>query len=49
MERDLRQLGVRIPAVALRRFWSMVAHYHGQIWNTAELARALGAETSDTI
>ena len=41
LERDLPQLGVTIPAVALRRFWNMVAHYHGQIWNSAELARAL--------
>lgn len=46
LERDLPQLGVRIPAVALRRFWSMVAHYHGQIWNAAELARALAANES---
>ncbi len=41
LERDVPQLGLHIPAVALRRFWSMVAHYHGQIWNGAELARAL--------
>jgi uncharacterized protein len=41
LERDLPQLGITIPAVALRRFWNMVAHYHGQIWNGAELARAL--------
>ena len=41
LERDLPQLGVTIPAVALRRFWSMMAHYHGQTWNAAELARAL--------
>ena len=41
LERDIPQLGVRIPAVALHRFWSMVAHYHGQTWNGAELARAL--------
>ena len=41
LERDLPQLGVAIPALALRRFWNMVAHYHGQIWNAAELARAL--------
>jgi len=41
VERDLPQLGVTIPAVALRRFWNMIAHYHGQIWNAAELARAL--------
>ena len=41
LERDLPQLGIEIPAAALRRFWNMVAHYHGQIWNAAELARAL--------
>ncbi|MFO7675130.1 MAG: ATP-binding protein [bacterium] len=41
LERDIPQLGVVIPAVALRRFWSMTAHYHGQTWNGAELARAL--------
>jgi predicted AAA+ superfamily ATPase len=41
LERDLPQLGIRIPAPALRRFWNMLAHYHGQIWNAAELARAL--------
>jgi len=40
LERDLPQLGVTIPAVTLRRFWNMLAHYHGQIWNAAELARA---------
>src|SRR6266481_3423672 len=41
LERDIPQLGIEIPAVALGRFWSMVAHYHAQIWNSAELARAL--------
>ncbi len=41
LERDIPQLGVRIPTEALRRFWMMVAHYHGQIWNGAELARSL--------
>jgi predicted AAA+ superfamily ATPase len=41
LERDLPQLGVTIPAATLYRFWSMVAHYHGQIWNGAELARSL--------
>ena len=46
IERDLPQLGVTIPAVALRRFWNMVAHYHGQIWNAAELARALAVNES---
>jgi predicted AAA+ superfamily ATPase len=42
LERDLPQLGIRLPAVTLRRFWSMLAHYHGQTWNGSELARALG-------
>ena len=46
LERDLPQLGVQIPAVTLRRFWSMVAHYHGQIWNAAELASALAVNES---
>jgi predicted AAA+ superfamily ATPase len=42
LERDLPQLGVRVPAVTLSRFWSMLAHYHGQVWNSAEFARAFG-------
>ncbi len=46
LERDMPQLGVTIPAIALRRFWNMVAHYHGQIWNAAELARALAVNES---
>ena len=41
LERDLPQLGVQIPATTLHRFWRMLAHYHGQVWNGAELARAL--------
>lgn len=44
LERDLPQLGIRIPAQALRRFWNMLAHYHGQLWNGAELARALSVD-----
>jgi predicted AAA+ superfamily ATPase len=43
LERDIPQLGIRVPAETLRRFWTMVAHYHGQVWNGAEFARALGA------
>src|SRR5271168_4424185 len=46
LERDIPQLGSTIPAFALRRFWNMVAHYHGQIWNAAELARALAINES---
>jgi len=43
LERDIPQLGIRIPAETLRRFWTMLAHYHGQVWNAAQLARSLGA------
>ena len=46
LERDLPQWGVRVPAIALLRFWTMVAHYHGQIWNASEPARALGVNPS---
>ncbi len=42
IERDLPQLGVRIASAALRRFWTMLAHYHGQIWNSSEFARSFG-------
>lgn len=41
-ERDLPQLGVNLPAPALQRFFVMLAHYHGQIWNAADPARSLG-------
>lgn len=42
LERDVPQLGIHVGADSLRRFWSMIAHYHGQIWNGSELARAFG-------
>lgn len=42
LERDLPQLGITIPAATLRRFWTMLCHYHGQVLNYAELARAFG-------
>ncbi|MBT8342955.1 MAG: DUF4143 domain-containing protein, partial [Desulfatitalea sp.] len=42
LERDIPQLGITVPAETLRRFWTMVAHYHGQVWNGAEFARSLG-------
>ncbi|HEY5568435.1 MAG TPA: ATP-binding protein [Gammaproteobacteria bacterium] len=42
VERDLPQWGVRASTTAMRRFWTMVAHYHGQVWNNADPARALG-------
>ena len=46
LERDFPLWGVRIPAITLFRFWSMLAHYHGQTWNAAEPARALGVSES---
>lgn len=42
LERDVPQLGINIPAPALLRFWTMVAHSHGGIWNSADPARSLG-------
>ena len=42
VERDLPQLGIRISSQTLSRFWSMLAHYHGQVWNASELGRAFG-------
>lgn len=42
VERDLPQLGINIAAQAMLRFWTMVAHYHGNLWNAAEPARSLG-------
>lgn len=46
VERDLPQLGVRVASPALYRFWAMLAHYHGQLWNAAEPARSLGVNES---
>lgn len=40
LERDVPALGIRLPSRTLDRFWAMLAHYHAQIWNGAELARA---------
>ena len=42
LERDMPQLGVQVPAEMLRRFWTMVAHYHGQLWNGSEIGASLG-------
>jgi uncharacterized protein len=41
LERDLPSLGVQIPPVQLRRFWTMIAHRHGQLWNGSEISRSL--------
>jgi predicted AAA+ superfamily ATPase len=42
LERDLRTFGVEVPARAMRRLWTMLAHYHGQVWNASEIGRSLG-------
>ncbi len=42
LERDLRNLGIESPPAQLRRFWTMLAHVHGQIWNASQLAGSLG-------
>lgn len=43
LERDVPALGFRIPAQTLRRFWQMLAHWHGQIWNASALAQSMGS------
>jgi predicted AAA+ superfamily ATPase len=42
LERDLSQLGLRVPAATMRRFWAMLAHYSGGIWNASEIGNSLG-------
>ena len=42
LERDVPQMGLRIPAPMFRRFWAMIAHLHGQIWNAADPASSFG-------
>jgi uncharacterized protein len=44
LERDLPSLGIRVPPPALRRFWTMLSHLQGQIWNSADLARSMGTQ-----
>jgi len=42
LERDVPQLGFRVSSTTLQRFWSMLAHYHGQTWNASEFGRSFG-------
>jgi hypothetical protein len=42
LEMDIPQLGIHVPAVQLRRFWTMLAHFHGQLWNASQIANSLG-------
>ena len=48
LQRDLPQLGVTLGASTLRRFWAMLAHYHGQIWNASEFGRSFGVADTTT-
>ncbi|MBI4830978.1 MAG: ATP-binding protein [Candidatus Lindowbacteria bacterium] len=48
LERDIPQVGISIPAETLRRFWTMIAHCHGEVWNAAQLARSLGVSENTT-
>ncbi len=42
LEHDIPQFGFSIPAITMRRFWTMIAHYHGQLLNSSKLAQSLG-------
>ena len=42
LERDMPGLGIAIPSNTMERFWTMIAHYHAQLWNGSELGRAFG-------
>lgn len=42
LERDIPQLGIRVPASQLRNFWTMIAHHHAQLWNASQIANSLG-------
>ncbi len=42
LEMDIPQLGIRVPAAQLRRFWTMLAHSHGHLWNASQIAGSLG-------
>ncbi len=42
LERDLAQLGSRVAAPTMRRFWTMIAHYSGGTWNGSEIGRSIG-------
>ncbi len=45
LEMDIPQLGIRIPAQQLRRFWTMIAHSHAQLWNASKIAGSLGVSS----
>lgn len=45
LERDIPALGIRIPSTTLRRFWTMLGHCHGQLWNASRLGQNLGVDS----
>lgn len=45
LQRDIPAFGIRVPATTLKRFWTMLAHSHGQIWNASKIAAGLGVST----
>lgn len=49
LQRDLPGMGVRAPAETLRRFWTMLAHLHGQLFNASQLGRSLGGASHTTV
>ncbi len=46
LERDIPQFGIQVPAIQLRRFWTMLAHINGQLWNSGPISRSLGVVNS---
>ncbi|MFI4910549.1 MAG: ATP-binding protein [Sedimentisphaeraceae bacterium JB056] len=42
LERDIPQLGIKVPAPMMQRFWTMLAHFHGKTWNASSVAASLG-------
>jgi uncharacterized protein len=49
LERDIPGLGSKVSPQALGRFWHMLAHFHGQTWNAAELARSMDVSATAVI
>lgn len=49
LQRDLPQLGVRVPAETLHRFWRMLAHLQGQLFNASQLGQSLGGVAHTTV
>ena len=48
VERDVPQMGFQFPSTSVRRFWQMIAHVHGQIWNGSQIGASLGVAHTTT-